>query len=887
MGLFDNIYFNYTSYISAIGAIFTLVIGFFLISIKNKSKASQYLGLSFLFISLPNLAFFAAACFYHPAAAYHRLVAGCAVLPCGIFIAQFFLAFPEENHQKFARLLKIAQWIVAGGIIIYYILVSIGEEKIFRISGQYWDLNLGEPARVLSMFILVFIFIILIIGVWKAIVTKDKKRNHVVLMLACILITIVFPGIANMLLEQGMIERSFFRTSYELVTIVGWFLTTIFYLSLTSDKTSFMAKIVGICLVTFLIILMFISSFTLSNRESIYDELHRKHVFSVVMNNQYRPPGIQYVMAYSVKTNDFDQVYKKETAEIDLSKYENEFLNLALFNKIKSAGEENFLVNVNKLLEESHPAFRGYKYSIVRFLAKNNTKNNTEAVQQAVLDHINGLRPVVSCYTSKISKIPVDDFKNRMEKFLRDEENKSDYRFQPFARAISEYLDVTALKEKRLREEVFQYILLLKNCGARVIRIGSDKMRPGLNIIHYVSYTCYDSTADMVYEAGFPYTDFREYVHVDGIKMFFILGIILVIVLFGFRLFFLQTLVRPIESLHNGLREVGEGNLDLVLPVKQEDEIGFLTHNFNHMVKLVKSSAKEIDDYTNNLEKIVEERTEQMQITMKELELWNESLIEYNAELKSAQRTAERDMRMAVNVQRKFLPQAVPESDEWDIVYSFKPMAGVSGDFYDFYVREKMFVGVGMFDVSGHGIASGLLTTIAKSIIFRKFMEGLDKDLNEVLTDINIELQNEIGEVGNYLTGVLIRFKQGVIEYVNAGHPEAYGRSGGKVFPLKRETGETVAGLILGLPGVNVPYDYLSREIKTGDYLVLFTDSILETMDTKQEEYGTARFMESIEKSPPGTAQEVLDFILEEFYSFVEDRDHLPDDLTVMILRKL
>ena len=76
-------------------------------------------------------------------------------------------------------------------------------------------------------------------------------------------------------------------------------------------------------------------------------------------------------------------------------------------------------------------------------------------------------------------------------------------------------------------------------------------------------------------------------------------------------------------------------------------------------------------------------------------------------EIEKSKTVSTREMEVAGNVHLKFLQKEAPLSDEWELAYYFKPMWGVSGDFYDFYEIENNLHGLGIFDVSGHGIASG------------------------------------------------------------------------------------------------------------------------------------------------------------------------------------
>lgn len=105
----------------------------------------------------------------------------------------------------------------------------------------------------------------------------------------------------------------------------------------------------------------------------------------------------------------------------------------------------------------------------------------------------------------------------------------------------------------------------------------------------------------------------------------------------------------------------------------------------------------------------------------RQLELANEELSTINRELIDARDISRRDLAMAINVQRNFLPAMAPRDAAWDLAFHFHPMAGVSGDFYDFYCTAGALRGVGIFDVSGHGISSALVTMIARSTFLPLF----------------------------------------------------------------------------------------------------------------------------------------------------------------------
>lgn len=303
--------------------------------------------------------------------------------------------------------------------------------------------------------------------------------------------------------------------------------------------------------------------------------------------------------------------------------------------------------------------------------------------------------------------------------------------------------------------------------------------------------------------------------------------------------------------------------------------------------------AKKLEDYSKNLEIKVEQRTaelsqakDEIEATMEELEAINENLVSTNNSLEDAHRIMNLDMAMAVNVQKSIFPKEAPNSNDWQINYIFKPMSGVSGDLYDFYTNNNKLCGVTLMDVSGHGIASGLVTMIAKSIVQRNFINMHDKKLSKVIESINKELIYEIGDMDNYLTGVILRFDQDNVEYVNAGHTDLLYKNAKtkKVIIVQPENGKEFKGNFLGIEAMQDKYNYLRFQMQPGDSLLLYSDCLTESTNPEKEEYGIERLKNSFSEIRNGT--EAVNQIENDLLKFVKSKK-LQDDFTLIHIRKV
>lgn len=291
-------------------------------------------------------------------------------------------------------------------------------------------------------------------------------------------------------------------------------------------------------------------------------------------------------------------------------------------------------------------------------------------------------------------------------------------------------------------------------------------------------------------------------------------------------------------------------------------------------------SRNDVEDLNKNLEKKVSDRT-------RELSESNKNLEEANEQLAAINRRAERDMALAVNVQRNFYPKAAPKVKDWDIAYVFKPMSGVSGDLYDFFCEGDSLKGCCLFDVSGHGIASGLVTMLSKTIINREFENGKNCRIAKIMANISQSIGNDKGEIENYLTGVLLRFDGNYVEYVNGGHPALLCRSGasGRVSPALIN-GEASGGGLVGIQYLPPDFTGINFNVKPGDSLMLYTDCLYESRNSDGQELGAEGVQKLFANVGNGSAKQQLDKVLEQFNEFTKGVA-LNDDLTMIILKKL
>ena len=89
---------------------------------------------------------------------------------------------------------------------------------------------------------------------------------------------------------------------------------------------------------------------------------------------------------------------------------------------------------------------------------------------------------------------------------------------------------------------------------------------------------------------------------------------LLVVLAIGSTLLLTRRLVAPMRRLMRAARAVGSGKLDVYVPASSGDELGLLTHTFNHMTQRLSESQAEVATYQRTLEEKVTQRTKELEV---------------------------------------------------------------------------------------------------------------------------------------------------------------------------------------------------------------------------------------------------------------------------------
>ncbi len=98
------------------------------------------------------------------------------------------------------------------------------------------------------------------------------------------------------------------------------------------------------------------------------------------------------------------------------------------------------------------------------------------------------------------------------------------------------------------------------------------------------------------------------------------------VVLTMFPMFFSRSVLLPLRRLLKGVDEVNKGNLNIEIPVWNQDEFGVVTEHFNSMTSNLKKANNTLKEYTEGLEQKVAKRTFKLQEKNELLRIQSEEL---------------------------------------------------------------------------------------------------------------------------------------------------------------------------------------------------------------------------------------------------------------------
>jgi serine phosphatase RsbU (regulator of sigma subunit)/HAMP domain-containing protein len=242
----------------------------------------------------------------------------------------------------------------------------------------------------------------------------------------------------------------------------------------------------------------------------------------------------------------------------------------------------------------------------------------------------------------------------------------------------------------------------------------------------------------------------------------------------------------------------------------------------------------------------------------------------------------EQEMNWARDIQRTLLPRTPPEVPGYALHGISLPANEVGGDYFDFILRPDGRCQIMVSDVSGKGVAAGLIMSVLRSLV-HTYSEFEDCP-REILTRVNRVLTRDLDE-SMFVTAAMMTLNpvEHQVRLARAGHePLLVVGADGAVRWFKP------AGTALGLLDVGsfeAHFEVLEVPLHPGDTAVLYTDGVNEAQNPAGEEFGLENLVRVVVAHRSAPLPEMVAALLDEVRRYARGR-HQSDDITLIAVRR-
>jgi phosphoserine phosphatase RsbU/P len=245
-------------------------------------------------------------------------------------------------------------------------------------------------------------------------------------------------------------------------------------------------------------------------------------------------------------------------------------------------------------------------------------------------------------------------------------------------------------------------------------------------------------------------------------------------------------------------------------------------------------------------------------------------------------------MTKELDMLRQMQQMILPTSDELssisdlEIAGYMEPADEVGGDYYDVLCKDGL-VTIGIGDVTGHGLESGILMVMTQTAV-RTLKEIRELDPVRFLDALNRTIYKNIHRMNSEknLTLVILTYLRGRVSISGQHEETIVVRKEGKI--------ERINTIDLGFPigldeEITAFINHTTVELEVGDGIVLYTDGIPEAYNIVQEQYGLERLCEVINQNWYRSAEEIKQAIVNDVKQFIGTQK-IFDDITLLVIKQ-
>lgn len=239
----------------------------------------------------------------------------------------------------------------------------------------------------------------------------------------------------------------------------------------------------------------------------------------------------------------------------------------------------------------------------------------------------------------------------------------------------------------------------------------------------------------------------------------------------------------------------------------------------------------------------------------------------------------EKELSLASQIQRDFLPKENPKSKGFEIAGANVPCYQVGGDYYDFIDIDPERIGITIADVSGKGVSASLLMASLRAALQSEVHS--EYDIERMVKKLN-DFVHRSSSTNKFITFFFseLNKKTSELKYINAGHnPPLIMDLKGNVRRLES------SGFCLGM-FPNIDYKLEKLNLNVGDTVLLFTDGITESRNKDNEEFEEKRMIQLMNKHSKIGAEDLIEKINQELEEFTVGTEP-SDDQTIVVIKRV
>ena len=231
------------------------------------------------------------------------------------------------------------------------------------------------------------------------------------------------------------------------------------------------------------------------------------------------------------------------------------------------------------------------------------------------------------------------------------------------------------------------------------------------------------------------------------------------------------------------------------------------------------------------------------------------------------------EVRLAGEIHRTLVPQKHQIIGNYEMFGSSVPSSEVGGDLFDIVQSDGMWHAY-VADVSGHGVAAGILMSMIKSAATMQLTKlhrpaDLLRDLNDVLQPVTAP--------SNYLTLACVSGANDDLSFALAGHlPILHYRKQEKTV-MEHSDSNLPIGMFK-----DQTFTVSKLTLMPGDLIALITDGFTEVFDSEEREIGIEDFKSAL----AGCAENALPEIYRELRARTLKFGKQSDDQTMLLIRR-